>query len=351
MINPFVLLPLYSYPMGTNWDSVYAAIEAHPSVPFQVIVNPSSGPASSTPDAAFAAGVSKLNAYNNTQTIGYIHILDATRSKEEVLGEVDMYAAWGSISGADAHLDGIFFDESPNDATADTLSYVADIAAHARSALATNSVTPKIVLNPGTPVDDAFYKSADVIVAIEVPYSEYSDAAVAKVQSTQRTKSAVILNSFTADASAQGTVIDQLVNGDIPGVYITDGPQYNEVSSLFGDMVSSLGGVAPIAGGSSPSVSIPTSPSTTPYTSPSSYVSTPTTLITSLQSSATQTANGSTTTTSSATPSAETTESSTVSATQTKTRTRKHRRPSSTSSLAAEPTEIVDEDDEECDSH
>src|ERR1700730_633611 len=72
----FVLLPLYVYPgsSASAWSAVTAAVAAYPSVKWQIIINPDSGPGSTQyPDSNYIAGISELNGYDNVQTLGYVY--------------------------------------------------------------------------------------------------------------------------------------------------------------------------------------------------------------------------------------------------------------------------------------
>ena len=72
VLSSFVLLPLYIYPSPTAWAPVYDAVQNNPTVKFQIVVNPNSGPGAYPPDASYIDGVSKLNSYPNVLTIGYV---------------------------------------------------------------------------------------------------------------------------------------------------------------------------------------------------------------------------------------------------------------------------------------
>lgn len=80
-----ILLPLYVYPSNGGWDPVYAAVAAYPSVQFQIVVNPDSGPgAGQYPNSDYVAGLAKLNSYSNVKTIGYVH---TSYGKESTAGK------------------------------------------------------------------------------------------------------------------------------------------------------------------------------------------------------------------------------------------------------------------------
>jgi hypothetical protein len=148
IVKMSILLPLYLWPGDGAWAPLYSAydkappltthraanirsrVEAHPSVNFTVIVNPNSGPGSaSLPDEAFLAEVPKLNAYDNVNTIGYVKTGYTGNALDSVLAEIATYAAWATKANDPAlGLDGIFFDETPNEYDATKYEYLSIIS-------------------------------------------------------------------------------------------------------------------------------------------------------------------------------------------------------------------------------
>lgn len=58
---PHILFPLY---FSGSWTPLYNEIAAYPNVTFNVIINPDSGPGSSTyPNSDFIAGITKLSMF------------------------------------------------------------------------------------------------------------------------------------------------------------------------------------------------------------------------------------------------------------------------------------------------
>lgn len=61
-----------------------------------MIVNPFNGPGlGALPDANYLEVLSRLTAVPNAKTIGYVRCDYARRPIEEILAEIDKYAAWG----------------------------------------------------------------------------------------------------------------------------------------------------------------------------------------------------------------------------------------------------------------
>ncbi|KAL8684158.1 MAG: hypothetical protein Q9224_006561, partial [Gallowayella concinna] len=91
-----ILLPLYVYPGegASAWSDVFSTISSHPNVQFEVVVNPNSGPGTTSfpTDPNIIAGVSKLNSFPNVHTVGYVLTGWGSRDNTTVEAEVDVYA-------------------------------------------------------------------------------------------------------------------------------------------------------------------------------------------------------------------------------------------------------------------
>lgn len=237
MVNPFILLPFYAYPSGSLWDALYTEVSGSPSLTFSIIVNVDTGPGTASPPSSdWITALSTLNSYNNTQLIGYVHTSWAERAIADVEADIDVYADWASYTGADIHMDGIFFDEAPHDDATEYVNYMVSATDYARSKLD----SAYVVLNPGTTVSDSYYDTADMVVAAEDTYSAYSSASIEAVSESQRENSAFIIYSFVDSTSTQAETMNTLVNSGIPGIYITDEDGYESLSSIFSELVSGM---------------------------------------------------------------------------------------------------------------
>src|SRR2546423_12806063 len=88
----FILLPLYVYPGSdaSAWSAVTAAVAAYPSVQWQIVINPDSGPGSTQyPDSNYIAGISELNSYDNVQTLGYVDTSYTNRAYADVQSDIN----------------------------------------------------------------------------------------------------------------------------------------------------------------------------------------------------------------------------------------------------------------------
>lgn len=100
---------------------------------FVVIINPNSGPGSSTyPDDNYYTAIQKLNAYSNVQTVGYVKTGYAGTAIATVKSQIDIYAGWSTKSSTIA-MKGIYFDEVPYVYSATAATYLETIDARVKS--------------------------------------------------------------------------------------------------------------------------------------------------------------------------------------------------------------------------
>lgn len=137
-VDPFILIPLYIYPEGNNWQPLWTAASDHPNVNFTVIVNPNTGPGDQLCGGADYKSVMETirDEYDNIQTLGYVHtatefncgdggdICPTTMPIGELNKNVQKYIDWNSDECGGLAPDGIFFDESPYEADEKFISYM-----------------------------------------------------------------------------------------------------------------------------------------------------------------------------------------------------------------------------------
>lgn len=94
--RPFILVPLYIYPAPDAWDPIYtAAALLADALDFYVVVNPGNGPGPDVlPDANYLVALERLTALGNVKVIGYVHCTYGTRDADEIVRDVERYAAW-----------------------------------------------------------------------------------------------------------------------------------------------------------------------------------------------------------------------------------------------------------------
>lgn len=234
MVNPFILLPLYIYPASNAWNTLYDSINANPSVQFQVIVNPASGPGDTPfPDENYIANIAQLNSYPNVATLGYVHTLYGARDPASVQADVQSYQDWSTYGGSDIHMDGIFFDESPSDSG--MYSYVQGIISAAKSTM-TNGNT--VILNPGVNVPTNYYDIADYILAFENGYPQWTRKGPSSIPSGVRAQSIVMIHHYSNTVTRLATDVQNIIDAGIAGQFITTQADYDAWSTQWSSYVS-----------------------------------------------------------------------------------------------------------------
>ncbi|KAF2679269.1 hypothetical protein K458DRAFT_408306 [Lentithecium fluviatile CBS 122367] len=225
-----ILLPLYLWPGDGAWEPLYSAVKAHPSVNFTVIVNPNSGPGSGElPDEAFLAEVPNLNAYNNVRTVGYVKTGYAQDALDGVLAEIGTYAAWAAKANDPAMgLDGIFFDETPNEYDAAKYEYL--------------SAVSQAVKNEAG-FGDKVVDLADISVEYEKSYDEWgADTGLEALKTASIDSSKVAVIMYSVPESAMDAVVKE-AQGTADWLFLTSDNQaegYLGFSPIFANFVASL---------------------------------------------------------------------------------------------------------------
>lgn len=126
-----ILFPFYIYPTKKvscdQWTTLISTLNAHPTLPFTIIVNPNNGPDGTLPDAEHQKCLPTLRQTSNSlvKLIGYVSTNFTARAAADVDVDVATYANWP----VSYRPDGIFFDEvSDDDAHANTYnSYITNV--------------------------------------------------------------------------------------------------------------------------------------------------------------------------------------------------------------------------------
>ncbi|KAF7328447.1 hypothetical protein MSAN_02483600 [Mycena sanguinolenta] len=253
-----VLLPLY-IDHGTNctaWSPVFAAISAHPSTTFYIIISPRSGPGDNEtqPDGDFISCVLRLKpSGSQTVLLGWVGAI--TPSTGSVLGDIETYGGWDSSYRPS----GIYLvDVTPTQGVISTYqSYISH---------ATSVGLNFIALDTYEATSESYLDMVDFVNTYEDSYSSFDPSSLSGTLSKQ----SVTLKSAPSTGSYTG-VISQLHTLGIKAVYITD---VSDVAlslpvqlSEFVDEVASAGGSSP---GSSPGSTTSPDSSPTPPSSPGS---------------------------------------------------------------------------------
>lgn len=96
---------------------------------FTVVINPGNGPGpNSLPDANYTREIPVLASYANVRLLGYVHTSYAQRNISLVRKDIETYAAWPTEStNSDLAVRGIFFDEAPQQYSAQSLTYLQNL--------------------------------------------------------------------------------------------------------------------------------------------------------------------------------------------------------------------------------
>ncbi|KAL8838554.1 MAG: hypothetical protein Q9170_002096 [Blastenia crenularia] len=231
LVIPFVsalniLLPLYLYPGegASAWSAVFSTISSHPNVQFEVVVNPNSGPGTTSypTDANIIVGVSKLNSYPNVHTVGYVLTGWGSRSNATVSAEVDVYAKWASYESADIHIGGIYFDEVSVDPA--VIPHYQSLSEHAASAIPSARVT----FNPGTRAPEQLFAHCTTMVEFEHPLADYeAEGILAQIPSGFEGKSAVQIID-TPEGTDVGRLISEMKQKGLGAVFFGQDHDYKE---------------------------------------------------------------------------------------------------------------------------
>ncbi|KAF3916865.1 Spherulin-4 [Dactylellina cionopaga] len=239
-----IVFPLYMYPANCAssttspscaWYPFFQAIQANPTVTFNLIINIDSGPGddNSIPNSDWINVISYANNFNNTRLIGYIDSNPTNIPSSKYKPQLQTYKNWYNYQSKDIDLDGIFVDDmaySPSSA-----SYYKKYADDIKSIWAAppSAAAPYIMMNPGSPIDCGFYNNVDSIVSFEDYYSNLSKAPFLKSPYTNcpRYKQAIIIHDFNGTALDQQQVSDDMGETFRVGNLFITGAIQNDTSS------------------------------------------------------------------------------------------------------------------------
>ncbi|KAF9262910.1 hypothetical protein L218DRAFT_959743 [Marasmius fiardii PR-910] len=228
-----VLFPMYIYPFFNTpcggWTGAINTIQAHPTQPFYLVINPDSGPGStSQPNSDWTGCIPQLkSASSNVKVLGYVHTSSGSQSQTAVVANITKYAGWSAAY----RVDGIFFDESPT--TAGKVTYMQTLAGQARTKFGSTS---PVVLNPGTTTNSGYYSFSNFIITAENFYSAFSTSQLSFSTSTPAAKQAVVLHDGPAVTDAN--LVQELVSTDKIGAIFLTSQEYNTIPPDFANFVN-----------------------------------------------------------------------------------------------------------------
>jgi len=230
-----VMVPLYAYLGGSGlsaWTSLTNIIRSHPEVQYLVVINPDSGPGSTTyPDSNYIDGVARLNSFSNVNLIGYVDTWFTSVALETVYANIDKYADWAAYEQADIALHGIFFDDMTTNANTTAYDYMSSVSNYAYSSFADSS-RPTVVFNPGCKVDATYFRWADYIIEFEDSLLQYKGlASVKRKKLALRQKQAIIAHTATPGPAELKQLLSNMYKQHIGAVYMTTECCYDVMSS------------------------------------------------------------------------------------------------------------------------
>ncbi|KYK60818.1 hypothetical protein DCS_01956 [Drechmeria coniospora] len=222
MDKPFVLIPLYIYPLHEAWEPLFQVASAHPEVRFIAVVNPNNGPGSEPlPDASYMAVLERLSKVPNICTLGYVHCTYGERDIDAITADIDVYCRWNDALA----VEGIFFDEVPSQVR--FVPFMAGLADHTRVTWKMHcNKDCMVVYNPGVVVDRGFFEHPDYIVVFEQSHGHWDDSFIDKqlqrVSVETRSKSVAIIHSCEARGSKVESFTKQVCSLGVAGIFVTD---------------------------------------------------------------------------------------------------------------------------------
>ncbi|KAL1986696.1 hypothetical protein VTN96DRAFT_5901 [Rasamsonia emersonii] len=209
-----VFVPLYVYPAPGAWTPLEEVVKSHPDVNFTVVINPGNGPGPNPlPDANYTREIPNLASYDNVRLLGYVATTYATRNISLVRKDIETYAAWPTQSAnRSLAVNGIFFDETPQQFDANALAYFQELTALVKQS---KGLGPEnfVVHNPGAVPDPRYLPTADSTVVFEDTYETFVQRNNAKmftnIADGNRTELCVIIHSVPD--SIQASALRSLV--------------------------------------------------------------------------------------------------------------------------------------------
>lgn len=171
-------------------------------------MNPDSGPGKSPwwPNKDYVREIPRLTAHKNVTTVGYVPIDYCNRDIQDVQKDVNSYAGWrGDSNIPGCFVDGIFFDETPNEHSASKIQYLESITKFVKKH---PELGQRIVIhNPGCLPDDQLKSAAiqpDITVVWEASHGRFQ-GETPPISHQDRIRNCVMLHSVPTDQVAAVT--------------------------------------------------------------------------------------------------------------------------------------------------
>ncbi|MCL4518814.1 MAG: spherulation-specific family 4 protein [Thaumarchaeota archaeon] len=218
-----LLVPLYTYPTDSSWQTLIQAKLANPSVPVAAIINPSNGPGSGQ-DSNFVQGINSLRSAG-ISVLGYVATGYGSVSVSSAESQINAYKQWYNVNG-------ILFDEMNN--VPGYESYYSTLSNYAYSLGFSWTVG-----NPGAPVPASYIGTVGTIII-------YENAGLPSLSLLSSATGGYSPSNFAFTAYAVSSLDPSYISSAesyVSWMYITDGtlpnpygvlPSY--LSSLMADL-------------------------------------------------------------------------------------------------------------------
>ncbi|KAL2205622.1 hypothetical protein CC79DRAFT_1275260 [Sarocladium strictum] len=226
IVRPFVIVPLYMYPLKGAWDPLFEAARAHPEVSFVAVVNPSSGPGKDPlPDASYLEALREMSELRNILALGYVHCSYGRRALGAVTQDIDVYRLWNTNPDHAIRVDGIFFDETPSEP--EHVSYMSQATDHVHQTwLSELERHGEVTLNPGVVVGRDYFDHADHVVVFEQSEEHWERYFVTQglpqIASTTRSKAVAIVHSCGTSEDGLTKLLREVKLMEFGGLYLTE---------------------------------------------------------------------------------------------------------------------------------
>lgn len=205
-----IVVPAYFFPSsgGSDWDRLDTAAA---QVPITAIMNPNSGPGTGV-ISNYTDVVGSLRQAGGT-VIGYVASGFGNRPLNDVLADIDAYAAWYDI-------DGIFIDEMSNSGATATLDFYEAIYDHTKSV----DSDWQLMGNPGINTNEAYLTrpTADRLVVFETFGNQYPGHTPSAWNDNYESDTFVNLLHTQSDTQTALDYVDLAVSRNVGSVYFTD---------------------------------------------------------------------------------------------------------------------------------
>jgi hypothetical protein len=215
-----LIVPLYAYPTNPTWNALIQAKESDPDVPIIAIINPDSGPGSSS-DPTYVAGIASLQSAG-ISVVGYVPTGYASVSLSTVEASATEYKAW-------YHVNGLFFDQMSNSPS--------EAGYYSSASLYAASIGLGLTIgNPGTSVPSTFVGAVSILVIYESP----GFPSVSTIASSTMGDASPNFAMISYDVSSPTQTYLQSVAQYASYVYFTDGQAPDPYTGILPSFLGSL---------------------------------------------------------------------------------------------------------------